>query len=155
MIGLTPKEVSNLLQYKDGKLFWVKAPSKRIAAGSQAGTLRPTGYRQIKILGKNYLEHHLVWYLHTGLWPTSDIDHVNRKRDDNRIENLREVSRQFNSFNNAAKGFCFDKHKKKYSAYIRIDGKLKNLGRYDTAEKAKNAYEKEKEKWFAENKNKL
>ena len=155
MIGLTPKEVSTLLQYKDGRLFWVKAPSKRIGAGSRAGTLKPTGYRQIKILGKNYLEHHLVWYLHTGLWPTSDIDHINRKRDDNRIENLRQVNHQFNALNNAAKGFYFDKDKKKYMAYIRIDGKLKNLGRYDTAEKAKNAHKKEKEKWFAENKNKL
>lgn len=151
---LTPEEVSEFLQYSNGKLFWLKAPSKRIRAGSQAGTLRPTGYRQVRILGKSYLEHHLIWYLHTGKWPVFDIDHINRKRDDNRIENLREVTHQFNCFNNTAKGFYFDKRNKKFMAYIRINGRLKNLGRYETAEKAKAVYEQAKKEWCAENKNK-
>ena len=42
--------------------------------------------------------HHLVWALVYGSWP-KQIDHVNGDPRDNRIENLREVSRSENDMN--------------------------------------------------------
>lgn len=140
------KKLAELFEYREGKLFWRNAPSRRIKAGSRAGVLRPTGYRQIKIQGKNYLEHRLIWCLLKGSWPAFEIDHINRQRDDNRIGNLRDVSHEKNMVNTLRgenkKGYYFDTHRKKYRVYIKIKGKLKFLGRYQTEEEAKRARKK-------------
>ena len=40
--------------------------------------------------------HNIVWYLCKGYWPTKEIDHINQITKDNRIENLRDVSRSEN-----------------------------------------------------------
>jgi hypothetical protein len=148
--GMTLEELVCFLEYKEGKLFWIKSPSKRIQPRTRAGTLCPTGYRQVKIQGKKYLEHRLIWYLIKGVWPALEIDHINRKRDDNRIENLREVNHKQNCKNRKykrkgrGKGYVFDRTRNKYMAYIKIDGRLKYLGRYQTAEEASTAHEKAK-----------
>ena len=36
--------------------------------------------------------HHAVWAVCKGRWPEQQIDHINGIKQDNRIENLREVS---------------------------------------------------------------
>ena len=67
------------------------------------------------------------------------IDHINGKRADNRIENLRWVTREQNYWNNKGKGYCFNSGK--FQAKIRQNGKTIYLGRYDTPEEARKAYE--------------
>ncbi|MBK8106016.1 MAG: HNH endonuclease [Betaproteobacteria bacterium] len=57
------------------------------------------GYRQVRVNGKQYREHHLVWLLHNGRMPSGELDHINCVRDDNRIENLRECTREQNTQN--------------------------------------------------------
>ena len=53
---------------------------------------------------KNYYVHVLVWYAHNGIYDTKkyDVDHINHKKTDNRIENLgMMLTSAHTSFHNA------------------------------------------------------
>ena len=43
--------------------------------------------------------HHAVWAVCKGRWPEQPLDHINGNKQDNRIENLREVSDSENKMN--------------------------------------------------------
>lgn len=66
------------------------------------GSLDKYGYLIIKIKGKQYKAHRLVYAYFNNKFPDGEIDHKNRCRTDNRIENLRVVDRQMN-INNTCK----------------------------------------------------
>ncbi|NJL70254.1 MAG: hypothetical protein HC888_00975 [Candidatus Competibacteraceae bacterium] len=57
------------------------------------------GYGQVNVQGNMVRTHRLAWFLHYGEWPPYDIDHINGKRLDNRITNLRSVPSQENIAN--------------------------------------------------------
>ena len=54
------------------------------------------------------------------------------------------MTKQENQFNTNAKGCSFEKRTGKWKAYIKINGKLKNLGRYNTEEEAHEKYLEQK-----------
>lgn len=54
------------------------------------------GYRIVMVGGKEYRAHRMAWFLTHGKWPEGDIDHINRVRDDNRLVNIRDVTRSEN-----------------------------------------------------------
>lgn len=58
------------------------------------GSLDKDGYIIIKVKGKQFKAHRIIWFLNYGSFPKSELDHINRKRTDNRIENLRESNRK-------------------------------------------------------------
>jgi len=99
---------------------------------------------------RNLSQHRLVYYAHNQDWdiwdtsPDNMIDHYNRKRDDNRIENLHVVNCQQNHFNKGAKGYSWHKNRNKWRAQIMLNGKTIHIGYFDTEEKAHNAYIKRK-----------
>jgi hypothetical protein len=83
----------------------------------------------------------------TGEWPVSDVDHINGDPMDNSWRNLRQVSEHENLQNQRRPHSCnrcglLGVSKKPYGwqARIRIDGKSKHLGTFDTPEKAHAAY---------------
>ena len=103
------------------------------------------GYSLIQLMteGKKYyiLGHRLAWFLHYETLPINSIDHIDGNRSNNRIDNLRDVTNQQNQWNRTtAKGYCWNKELKKFQAYIHINGKIKNLGRFKTEQEARNAY---------------
>lgn len=64
------------------------------------GTLRKDGYWSTQIYKKNVQVHRIVWVLNFWSIPAGmEIDHINRNPSDNRIENLRLVTRSQNGFN--------------------------------------------------------
>lgn len=91
-----------LFYYKDGKLYWKASPSRNVKADDIAGHYGNRRYAQIRINGKYYLKHRLVYLYHHGYFPPKPlvIDHINRNRFDNRIENLRAVTKSVNQRNN-------------------------------------------------------
>ena len=90
-------------EYRDGMVFWkAKTNSTRVKVGARAGFYQARGYRSVRLWGKVYKEHRLIWLLVYGKWPSGMIDHINCITDDNRIENLREASPSLNSRNRRA-----------------------------------------------------
>ena len=74
------------------------------------------------------------------------IDHVNGNPLNNRIENLRIVTNQQNNFNRkSSKGYRWHKQNKKWLSQIKINGKNKHLGCFESEEEAREAYLKAKE----------
>ena len=77
------------------------------------------------------------------------IDHIDNNTSNNNVKNLRWCSQKDNLYNqdkyknntSGYKGVSFDKSANKYKAYISINGKDKNLGRFETAEEASKVYD--------------
>lgn len=136
---LTHKRLKELLHYDPATgIFRWKVSIGTAKAGDIAGTKQSNGYIRIMIEGKNYLGHRLAWLYVHGYFPEHDIDHINRIKDDNCIENLREVGRQCNARNcgnpkdntSGVKGIYWHKQHNKWQARIAVNGKKKNLGLY-------------------------
>ena len=130
---VTYEELHKLFHYDPATgLLIRKIPAgNRGKAGTVVGTLENTGYLTVRIKNKNYLVHRIIWFMHHGYFPEHDLDHINRIRHDNRIENLREVSRSCNMKNSnlrednssKVKGVCWHKKGKKWKAAIKINNK--------------------------------
>ena len=99
--------------------------------------------------GKRILEHRVIYEMHHGPIPEGmEIDHINGIRDDNRIENLRVVTRTENQHNvKSVKGICFHKAAGKFMASITVDKKQIYLGLHETEELAREAYLEAKAKY--------
>lgn len=97
---LTFDEVAAVLAYDPltGVLTFRHA-SKRSPAGRPAGRRDKKGYLRTRMGLGEYKNHRLAWLLYYGAWPTQEIDHINGKTADNRIENLRDVSFSTNGLN--------------------------------------------------------
>ena len=109
--------------------------------GKEIGWKNGKGYIFITTAkGKAVRAHRLAWYKYYGTFPEKEIDHINGDRSDNRIENLREVSRTGNMRNLELhrKGNvpCVKRRWNKYAVYIK--GKYKGL--YNTKQEAEKAF---------------
>lgn len=144
----------------DFKLFWKLRDDVRTQwnvryAGREAGTKGSGGYAQVIVNCKPIGAHRIIWEMYNG--PISkgmEIDHINHIRDDNRIENLRLVSKHENLKNQSKRndntsgvtGVSWNKREQKFRAYININGKEKHIGYFvdfESAVLARKALEKE------------
>lgn len=141
--------LKSLLRYdaNNGVLIWAKTLSNRAPEGSRAGSLNAHGYRSVTIGRRNIYAHRIAWALTFGTWPDGEIDHINGNKDDNRIVNLRDVSRSKNALNRAVyrnniSGFKgVSPHRNgRWKARIRRDGRVYNLGIFETPAAAHEAY---------------
>lgn len=128
--------IDTYIEYKKGSLYWKALPpyTRRTKIGNEAGYVRYNKYRMLKIHGKQYRVHRLIWFMHHGSFPPEgmDIDHINRNGLDNRIENLRLATRSQNNVNSSPRrkktsglptGIFISKSGK-YYAVAGKDGKL-------------------------------
>jgi hypothetical protein len=146
---LDANTVRELLIYdpKNGALYWRVSICGIFRIGPCADMPSSRQYRRIKILGTEYFTHRVVWVYVHGKWPVQEIDHINGIKDDNRICNLREATREINMQNmrKAAKtsthGYMgVSRSLEKWQSRIRINGIAKYLGTFDTPEAAHGAY---------------
>lgn len=95
------------------------------------------GYYQVCIHYQPYRVHRIIYkWFHGDFNETLQIDHIDRKTDNNRIENLRLLTCQQNCHNrgitkhNTSGCTGVDKHGDLWRARICVAGKRKELGQY-------------------------
>ena len=128
-------------------IFTWKVNRGCIKKGNIAGHIAGHGYIGIRVKYKLYYAHRLAWLYVYGFIPENYLDHINRNRSDNRIENLREASVQCNARNCKVKktntsgitGVSWYKRDKKWLVGIKINGRRINLGRFKTKKEAAKA----------------
>lgn len=91
-------EFKEVLDYVDGALYWKKQVNSKVPAGSRAGRVRPDSYRHVTYRGRKYLEHRLIFFMFNDYWPEY-VDHIDRDKSNNKIENLRSVTASESSMN--------------------------------------------------------
>lgn len=147
--------LKSLLHYnpETGLFTWTQRKgNSRI--GTLAGTLA-NGYIQIRIDGSCYLAHRLAWLYVTGTLPAFQIDHCDLNRSNNTWTNLREATCKQNHQNRTKTsrnksgylGVSLHKATGKFLACIKVDYVGHNLGLYNTAEEAYEAYKAAKRKF--------
>jgi hypothetical protein len=108
------------------------------------------GYAVARQAGKFVKMHRLAWVIMNGPPVPPIIDHINRNKLDNRIENLRPASARLNTLNRTlpnstgARGVRFFSRstRRPYMARIKgLDGRRRHLGSFATIEEASAAYE--------------
>lgn len=136
--------VTNAFNYNNGALTWKNPKARSVKIGAPAGHKMNHGYLITGFNGEQYLNHRLIWLMFYGYLPENDIDHINGNKADNRIENLREVSRICNCRNSGnskrnksgVKGVCWDPKSRKWRAQMRVAGKGIYLGLYHDFDEA-------------------
>lgn len=143
-------QLEEMFEYSDGCIYWKQSRGKA-KAGKRAGCLHTKdGYRYVQYNKKLYSEHRIIWELLNGEIPEGlCIDHINRDRSDNRIENLRLVTISENGFNRGAKGYHWNSSEKKWKAAIRLNGVTTHLGYFSSEDDARQAYLKAKNEQHA------
>lgn len=155
----TQERLRELLEYdpETGEFRWrVPGRSDRAKVGDVAGYLGSHGYIVICADGREFLGHKLAWVWVYGVWATADLDHINRVRTDNRIANLRLVTPSENTFNaglrsdntSGYRGISWDSSRRKWCAYIAVNGKLLHLGRFASIDDAIAARQAAEVKFF-------
>ena len=135
--------VSNFGNIKNSKTNRILKPSIH-KKGYKLVVLCKNGIRKTfkvhRLVGKAFLEN---------VDDKPMIDHIDNNPANNNVKNLRWCSQKDNLANQGKqknnksgfKGVSFDKHANKYRAMISINGKLKHLGLFETAEEASKVYE--------------
>lgn len=126
------------------------------------------GYVTVSIRRKSYFAHRLAWLYVYGCWPKGQIDHINRTKWDNKINNLRDATPTENSTNTfrsdnpnkrwpcpatattilpedfgTGDGIYYRKDRNTYRVRLRIGGRKRvSVGCYKTYKEAKLAYNK-------------
>ena len=136
--------------YNDGELYYKYTVSHKAQKGDKAGYLEPTkGKMRTCIKGERILIHRVIFLMHHGYlpeYPKYQLDHINRDKLDNRIENLRVATNSQNMANKPSchgktsiyKGVC--KRGDKWYAQIKYNGKVHHIGSFDDEVTAALAY---------------
>lgn len=142
------ERLHELLDYnpQSGCFRW-KQSRKGVRAGRIAGSARPDRYTSICVDGVSLLAHRIAWAMIYGTWPDC-VDHINGVGFLNRITNLRACSHSENLRNQKVrkdnkvglKGIHWNSKDKRWRAQIKVNGRLKYLGQFQTKEDAYAAY---------------
>ena len=140
---LTKDYLHQIFEYKEGNLYY-KENCGKMKIGKKAGSKRTSGYIAIVINKKPYYAHRLIFMMFYGYFPKF-IDHINGEKSDNKIENLREATKQNNSWNvkkftnntSGYKNISWNKREKRWYVRIAVNGKNKHFGGYFDIEVAK------------------
>ena len=158
MLLPTQAELQALLDYNPltGILTWKPRTASQISheAGRKAWNTKyadkpaftatdDQGYKLGAINYVNMKAHRVIFKLVYGFDPVF-IDHEDHDRSNNRLKNLRDASRKQNQQNmkktkansSGTTGVSWNAKKNGWDAYIGVNGRKKNLGRFKTIQEA-------------------
>lgn len=126
---------------------------KRLSDGFSPKKPDPSnGYFRIRIEGKLYYVHRLIWMYQTGSFPDGEIEHQDRNRANNKWANLLDVPKHINALNKSklrsntsgVTGVYWEARTNKWRAEVRCGGNVYRLGRYHAIEHAADACRKKR-----------
>jgi hypothetical protein len=146
----------------DGKLVWAMRPTHHFknpeawqgwftrCYGKPLGSVDKQGYYQVALHYNGKIQrlhvHRVIMCLHLGrdLKRSEVVDHINRDKQDNRVENLRLVNHSVNALNTAPrknntsgyKYISWCKQKTKWQVSSTKPGKRVHVGFYETLDEA-------------------
>lgn len=146
-----------LFEYCDGVLFRRASRGSTALAGMPVGTVDGKGYLHVSIAGRFYRVHRLIFLMVHG-WLPERIDHRDRNKLNNRIENLRPCTQKGNNGNSGLhrhntsgfRGVSLNSRSGKWHAQIKINGKQTYLGRFESPEEAARRYDAAAREHFGE-----
>lgn len=160
---LNRERLADLFEYRDGALWNKEYRNGRAIKGQRAGYVssgnrQGYGYRVIRIDGRPYFEHRLVWIMLKGHPVPEQIDHINNNKTDNRIENLRAATHSLNQYSrppgttnsSGVAGVCFVKSHGDWQVSIGCNGRDIYLGRFKDKQQAIAARRAAELKYFGE-----
>jgi len=114
------------------------------------------GCRPRSSIGKDVLMHRLILGMSQG--DRTQTDHINHNRLDNRRCNLRACTYLENNYNISSRpgssskyvGVSFNKRCQKWEAWVTIDGRKKNLGKFIDEKEAARVRDKEARKYYGD-----
>jgi hypothetical protein len=150
------KTALELFEYRDGKLYWRINRSNGVRKGDLAGC-RSTKYVQLKLKGKTYYEHQIVFLMHNAYIP-EEVDHIDADKHNNNIENLRAATRLQNSLNmprradnkSGHKNVCWHAAANKWQVSVKANGKRMNFGLFEDLELAALVASEARDKYHGE-----
>ncbi len=147
---INPRELILHFRYDSntGSLYWKKSKCNFKKDGYECNTTDTKGRKRVYIEGRTYAVSHVVFAMHFNRWPKNQLDHINRNKTDNRIENLREATNQENCCNkdihknnsSGFKGVSFHIRDNVYHSRIMHKGVMHHLGEYTSKIEAALAY---------------
>lgn len=147
---LTQARLKEVLNYDPevGIFTWKVRPCTNVHIGDIAGA-NTQGYRQIRIDKRLYRSPRLAWLYVHGVWPTGQIDHRDRDRANNKIDNLRDVTQAVNQHNSGVRvdsksgltGVTWSKKAGMWRSRINANNTPFFLGYFNTPELASAAYQ--------------
>lgn len=148
--SITQAELKELLHYDPATGIFIYATRRvgRGAFGAVAGAVKKSGYTEIVLNGKNYQAHRLAWMYMYGEFPPAQIDHIDQRKGNNSIFNLRPATRSENLQNvgrrrdnhSGHKGVSWHTKTGKWQARIRINNVRLYLGVFTELADAAAAY---------------
>lgn len=140
-ISLSRDDLRALFQYDpmSGDLLWKDTRRRGATSGRRAGCIDAAGYVVVRVFGRRFKSHRLVWLYVTGETPKGVIDHINGVKSDNRFSNLRDVTVQENLRNmprqtnnkSGLPGVRWEKKVGKWVANIKVGGITRHIGTFD------------------------
>lgn len=148
---ITQEIVKNLFDYhEDGYLIWKIKPRQNVQIGDRAGfcMFYERGYRcKVKINMKSYFCSRIIFLWHKGYFPII-VDHKDRNKLNDKIENLRAATtfdnaKNTNSRKNSSSkylGVYWHAKNKYWCAHVSVCGKSKHLGVFKNEDEAALAF---------------
>lgn len=155
-VSLNSETVKELFHYDPitGILY-----RKMISGIKRVGTPKALrGHLIVAYQGKTYPVTHIIWLFMRGRFPYDIVEHADLNPQNNAWDNLRAGDQSDNMANirvttrsqSGVKGVVWDGVRGKWAAYIGYNYKTYNLGRYDSIEEAKTAYDQKAQELFGE-----